>query len=353
MLASSAGWIPREAPLYTFASKQLLPVCLVLLLIGTDLGSLARLGPSAIRIMLAGAGGTILGGAAAFFLYHRWLPSGSWGAVGALTGSWIGGSANLLAVKEALGVPDALVGPIILVDAMIAYSWMGLLIAASAWQERWDRSLGLEPLEVAPGFTGRLGRHGGPAELSCEPCLRPERQKRIEKAGAAILLSIVLSLAAQDIAARLPELPGFSASTWTILLVTTAALALSATPLRRLEEAGISKIGTWALYGLLITIGARAHFQAILDAPVFLALGLTWILIHGLCLLAAGWVWRVPLGLMATASQANIGGTVSAPMVGAAYSSELAGVGLLMAVLGNLLGTYLGLLTASLLRAFS
>ena len=142
-----------------------------------------------------------------------------------------------------------------------------------------------------------------------------------------------------------------SPATWTILLVTTASLALSLTPLRSLGEAGASRMGTALLYLILATIGARSNLQAIAQAPIFLALGITWILIHGIFLLVAGYISRAPLGMIATASQANIGGTISAPIVGATYHPKLASVGLLMAILGNLLGTYLGLVTAFLLRS--
>ncbi len=131
-----------------------------------------------------------------------------------------------------------------------------------------------------------------------------------------------------------------------MLIVTTAALLLSLTPLRKLEQAGASRLGTLALYLLLASIGARADLRAILQTPVFLALGVTWIGIHGLLLLAVGRLLRAPLGLIAAASQANIGGVISAPMVGAAFSAPLAGAGLLMAILGNVVGTSLGLGTA-------
>lgn len=141
------------------------------------------------------------------------------------------------------------------------------------------------------------------------------------------------------------------ASTWTVLIVTSVSLLLSLTPARKLEEAGASKVGTWALYLLLASIGARANFHAVMQAPIFLLLGVTWILIHGAVLLLGGYLLKAPLGLIATTSQANIGGTVSAPIVGATFSSELAGLGLLMAVFGNLIGTYAGLAAALAARS--
>ena len=85
---------------------------------------------------------------------------------------------------------------------------------------------------------------------------------------------------------------------------------------------------------------------AIVHAPLFLALGAVWMLIHGLSLFIVGRVFRAPLFLLASASQACVGGPISAPIVAAVYRPALSAVGLLLAILGNVLGTYLGLVTA-------
>jgi len=61
----------------------------------------------------------------------------------------------------------------------------------------------------------------------------------------------------------------------------------------------------------------------------------------GATCLPVGRLLRAPLALIASASQANIGGVASAP------------VALLLAVLGNILGTYLGLCCAALCRTVS
>ncbi|MBI3332481.1 MAG: DUF819 family protein [Candidatus Omnitrophica bacterium] len=332
MAATTAGWLPAAHPVYSFLSGQLLPVCLALLLIGTDLKGLARLGPIATCLMLAGSLGTVAGGLASLALYRRWLPADAWGGIGALAGSWIGGSANLLAVKEALHVSDSLIGPIIVVDAVVSYSWMALLIWGSSLAGRWDRLV--------------CARAGGP---SLEPAGGPLPPSPSPGLVTGIGLAVSLSLLAQSVSSRLPAIGHvLNPQSWTILLVTTLTLILSLTPLRNLEQAGLFKVGTFALYLLLASIGARASLRGIADAPVFLAVGLTWILIHGICLILAGALLKAPLGLIATASQANIGGPISAPIVGATFSPQLATAGLLMAILGNILGTYGGLMTAAL-----
>src|SRR5437660_11544041 len=63
----------------------------------------------------------------------------TWKGIGALSASWIGGSANMLAVKEGLQTPDAVFAPMVIVDTVITYSWMGILVALPGFQDRWDR----------------------------------------------------------------------------------------------------------------------------------------------------------------------------------------------------------------------
>src|SRR6185295_18069044 len=137
---------------------------------------------------------------------------------------------------------------------------------------------------------------------------------------------------------------------WTIMLATTAALGASLVPsLRAAGEAGPA-VGYPVLYLVLAATGAQGDLAALWKTPAWLGLGLITVAVHGAALIAAGRAFKLPLGLLATASQANIGGVVSAPMVGAVYHKELAAVGLLLAVAGNALGTYLGLIAAGIAR---
>jgi uncharacterized membrane protein len=102
---------------------------------------------------------------------------------------------------------------------------------------------------------------------------------------------------------------------------------------------------------VLAATGAQADLRALWSAPAWLLVGAGVALLHGLSLLLAGRMLRIPLGILATASQANLGGMVSAPLVGAVYHQSLAPVGLLLAMAGNALGTYIGWCAALLCRS--
>jgi uncharacterized membrane protein len=102
-------------------------------------------------------------------------------------------------------------------------------------------------------------------------------------------------------------------------------------------------MGYVALYLLLTAIGAQADLKAVLAAPLFLAAGVLWMVVHVAILFLVGRLIRAPLFFIATGSMANVGGAASAPIVAGVYHPAMAPVGLLMAVAGYILGIYAGL----------
>lgn len=352
MAASAAGALPMQSPLYAWCSRQVLPVALGLLVMGSDLRGVLQVGGRALGLLFVGAAGIVAGVALALLLWGRWLPADAWQGLAALAATWTGGSMNFLAMKEALGLSDTAVAPLIITDSCITYSWMALLLAGA-------RSVHAQPSPFAgPHSNVPSGTFGAAARPRESPegdtmLARPPRapSKRMAALGFVLLLTLALSLAAQWVAGRLPSLAGLTSMTWTVLIVTTVALGLSMTYLgEQARQAPVPDLGNVLLIVLLGTMGARANLRGILDAPIFLLAGITTVATHAGLLLLAGRVCYVPRGLLATVSQANLGGVISAPMVAAAYEAKLVPVGLLLAVLGNVIGTYVGLLTACLGR---
>lgn len=107
----------------------------------------------------------------------------------------------------------------------------------------------------------------------------------------------------------------------------------------------------WAYFlpMLLASVGAQADLRKVVAYPHFVLLGGLVIVVHAAVLFAGVRLLRAPLFFFAAASQACVGGYSSAPLVAAVYQPSMAPVGLLLAVLGNVLGAYLGLVVAQLL----
>ncbi len=339
-LSSAFGITPLQSVAYDWVSRFLLPLCLLLLMVAVDLPAIMKVGRTALLMMLAGTVGIVIGGPVAFLIFEGALPPEAWKAFAALSGSWIGGSANFVAIAESVGAPDAVLGPAIVVDTVVGYSWMAVLLALSAWQLRFDRAIGArrEAFEEASRHLSELQAHKRPTTLRDILILLA-----LGFGGAAVSVSI---------GGRLPAIGNptiISPATWAVLVAVTAGILLSFTPVRRLEEVGASNTGYAALYLIIASIGARADLHAVLETPAFLGAGVVWIAIHVTILFLAARLLRAPLFFVAVGSMANIGGAASAPVVAAAYHPAMAPVGLLLGVSGYILGIYGGLACAWLL----
>jgi uncharacterized membrane protein len=339
-LSSAFGITPLQSPAYDWVSRFLLPLCLLLLMVAVDLPAILKVGRTALLMMVAGTIGIIIGGPVAFLIFQGALPPEAWKAFAALSGSWIGGSANFVAIAESVGAPDAVLGPAIVVDTVVGYSWMAVLLALSAWQLRFDRAIGArrEAFEEASRHLSELQAHKRPTTLRDILILLA-----LGFGGAAVAVSI---------GDRLPAVGDptiISPATWAVLVAVTAGILLSFTPARHLEEVGASNAGYAALYLIIASIGARADLHAVLETPAFLGAGIVWIAIHVTILFLAARLLRAPLFFVAVGSMANIGGAASAPVVAAAYHPAMAPVGLLLGVSGYILGIYGGLACAWLL----
>ena len=334
MIAVALGWLPATDAAYRQVTDHLLPFTLGLLLLDVHLPSVWSIGRGGLLAMGIGMAGVVLGLPLVAWSVRHALPPEAWKGVGALAATWTGGSMNLLALRGILQTPEQMFTALMLTDAVIAYSWMALLIAASSRAPAIDRWLGATPLIPVP-----------PSSLSVSPPCT------LRSAVQCLVLALGFTLLARGLASRLPSTSLVtSANGWTVLLVTT--LALSAGCLRPVQRLGrcATMLGTPALYLVLAAMGAQATLQGFRSAPLWLAIGAAGAVLHGCLMLAAGRWLRLPLGLLATASQANFGGVISAPLVGAVYHERLVPVGLCLALLGNALGTYLGLVAASLSR---
>ena len=347
MVLTTAGVTPADNPLYSWSARYLLPFSLFLLMITVDLPAIMRLGRTALIMLVAGTIGIVFGGPLAYFIFRGLLPPDAWQGLAALSGSWIGGTANMVAIQQHVqSTYDVTIdlGPIIVVDTVAGYGWMGVLILLSALQARFNRWTGADT-KIIDHLNQRLME----LDTSRRPSMLPDLAVIVGLGLAATVLGRALGEAIPAIRLA-PDAPSLiSGTTWAILIVVTAGLVLSFTPLRKIERAGASRVGYLALYLLLTTIGARADLSAVLDAPLYLLTGVVWIGFHIALLFLVAKLVRAPMFLLATGSMANVGGAASAPVVAEVYMPAMAPVGLLMAVGGYILGIYAALFCAWML----
>jgi uncharacterized membrane protein len=264
----------------------------------------------------------------------------AWKGLAALCGSWIGGGANFTAIGESVGATDSTLSLMVVIDVAIANIWMAFLLGFAGREKEMDAKMGADRRAID---RVREKVESFQAEV--------ERPTNLPDLLSMLGLAFGITAFAKWWAPELPESDIVSEFTWGIIIVTSVAMILSFTRVRRLEGAGASKLGSVFLYLLVATIGAKAEFSKVLEPENLglLAIGALWMCFHIIILMGVRRLLRAPIFFAAVGSQANVGGAASAPIVASAFHPALAPVGVLLAVAGYVLGIYAALLCAALL----
>lgn len=358
-ILNSAGIIDGEnSILSTIGSRYFLPACLILFTLNLDLKEIWRMRKRAGLVFIAGTIGIIIGGPLALWLTSVIAPEvvagegadAVWRGFGSLAGSWIGGGANQVALKEILEPSPELFSATIAVDVFVAYGWMAILLYAITKNTLIDRYLKADASDVQ--------------QLMEKMEQQNKENSRIPEAKDLILM-IAIAFGGTGLAALLsdpianwvqtsyPSLEKFSLTSpffWLILVATLIGVSLSFTPARKLEYAGASKMGTTLLYMLIVTIGMQMNVLAIFANPGLFLVGILWICIHAVIIFIVTKLTKAPFFYMVVGSMANVGGVASASVTAAAFHPSLISIGVVLSVFSYAIGTYAGWLCAMLMR---
>ncbi len=349
----------KESDLYYVASRYLLPACLVLLTLSVDLKAISRLGSKAVILFFTGTVGIIIGGPIALLTVAQFAPEligvdgpeAVWRGMTTVAGSWIGGSANQAAMKEIYGAGDQIFSVMVTVDVIVANLWMAVILVMAGNAKAIDAKTGADTSAIS--------------DLKQKVEQFQAKHARIPTlADLMIIVAIGLGvtgfahLFADNITPffveHFPNTDRFSFHSkffWMIVFATTVGITLSFTRARELEGVGASRVGSAFLYILIATIGMKMDVTMILDTPIYFVIGVIWMVIHAGLMLLVAKLLKAPLFYMAVGSQANVGGAASAPIVASAFHPSLAPVGVLLAVLGYTVGTYMAWLCGQILQA--
>ena len=314
---------------------QLIPALLFLLMVNCDLRAIFALGPRVLAVFACTTLSLFVGFVVTYFVFRHWLPAGDgWQPLAAVSGSWVGGTANLVAVKQAIGMSDDALALALLTDAICYSMWVAILFSTA---------------RLAPAFN-RFTRARSSADLvvAQAPVTGPVT------ADAVLLwlgMALLAAAGSAALAAFLPTSDMVSATTWSIMIATVAGLVVAHTPLARFP--GANKISGALLIFVVAVMASQSNFSGISTAPLYLLCGVCIIGIHALFMLLAARLFHFDLYLCGISSLAHIGGVAASPILAATYSPVLVPVAVLLALLGYILGTGFGLLMATVLSSMA
>ncbi|MGP5198816.1 DUF819 domain-containing protein [Brachybacterium sp. JB7] len=313
----------------------LLPAMIFLFLFGCDLRKIIRLGPKLLLTFFVAALSLTVGMIGVYAVFQGFLHSEAWKVFGALLASWTGGSANMVAVQDILQAPESIFGYALITDTLGYSVWLMLMFASVAVSPRFNK--------WTKADTSYLEVHEGAFD---------QEKKPVTTASLAIVVfgSIFVSTLSIWVGELLPEWGEVvNATTWTILIVSVLGLLVALTPLG--ETAGSSEVAGLMLFAVIGQIASGSDFTAITQAPIYLVMGALVLLIHAAIMVVYAKLTKTELFSLAVASTANVGGIASAPVVAAAFNRQLVPVGVLFALIGSFMGTFVGLMAAQLMAA--
>jgi len=249
-------------------------------------------------------------------------------AFGALAGSWMGGTANMIAVGSALGVSEEAFAFALVVDSVNYTLWVMLLLFLVPFATAFNK------------FTKSNENLAYLDDIGCACSMGAKRY----------WLLIALALGVSFISQVLTQYIEFlNTITTMVLLSTLFGILGSFTKLRDLN--GSSEVATSMLYIIIALIGSKAVFDSFSGLGVYVLAGFLILVIHTFIMVLGAKIFKLDLFSIAVASLSNIGGVASAPILAATYNKSLLSVGVLMAIMGYLIGTFGGLAVGNILMS--
>ena len=342
---SNSHVIPSHSPVYDFMGDSVLPMFLTIMLLDIDLLATVRVMGKGIFVMLLGTLGVVIGAPIAFALVSHALDPEAWKAFGALAGSWIGGTGNMLAVAKMVDLNERSLefGYAVIADNAVYLIWLPIMLGSknlAGWFHRFTK-VSSERLKNMESAARELTTDKGRMEMRHFLYL--------------IFFGFTVTTIATWLASYLPQISTesgqtiVSASTYKILLVTFMGVGLSFT--RASKIPGSHAFAMALVYLFVARMGAKADLSNLDTSLFWFLLGAyIWIFIHGAVLLGAAKLFKVDVHTAAISSAANIGGAASAPIVAAYHKPALVPVSVLMSLVGYAIGNPAAYMAALLCR---
>lgn len=149
-LSSLELWAKTEEinSIYKALKSNLLPAMIFLMLLQSDIRKIFDLGLKFLLTFFLASLSISLGFIIMFALLHNSFEPEAWKTFGALSGSWMGGTGNMVAIQASLGLDGDKMGNVMLIDSIDYAIWVMTLLALvpfakrfNAWTKADDRLL--------------------------------------------------------------------------------------------------------------------------------------------------------------------------------------------------------------------
>lgn len=129
ILCTMGAWdMEATKPAYSVLKNNILFAMLFLMLLRCDIRKILKLDPKMLLGFFAASVTIAIGFITTFAVMKGWLGSDAWMPLGALCGSWMGGSGNMIAVQAAFDIGESEMAYALVVDSIDYSIWVMFLL---------------------------------------------------------------------------------------------------------------------------------------------------------------------------------------------------------------------------------
>ncbi|MCM3756256.1 DUF819 family protein [Sporosarcina aquimarina] len=357
---SNTGIIPTESPVYDAVWSVIIPLAIPLLLFHVNIKKIWTESGKLLALFLLSSIGTVAGTITSFFLLKDHIPYLD-KIGGMISASYVGGGVNFAAMAGKFEAPGDLVSATVVADnlMMAIYFVILMLIPTIGFFRKRYSTPHID--QVENGVTQEDGKTLAESFWKRKDISLKDIAMAI---GTAFFLVIVSFKLADFIGGLIPSGENVSGimnlahaifGDKYLVLTTVTFIVLALFPSYFEKINGSQEFGTFLIYLFFVVIGIPASIPLIVqNAPLLLVFVFIIVMVNMVVSLVAGKLLNANLEDTLLASNANIGGPTTAAALAIAKGwKDLIGpilvVGTLGYIIGNYIGTVLGLWFSTLI----
>ena len=352
LILSNLRIIPSASPIYDSVWGYIVPLALPFLLFQCNIKKIWKESGRILILFFISSFGTMAGGFIGFALLSKYIPDLP-KIAGMMTGSYIGGSVNFVAIANSFEIPAEMVSAAVVADNLLMALYFFVLIALP--------SIALFKKNFKTPYIDEVEKNGMEEAKTLAAAYWQRKEISLKDIAFGFASSILIVAISTSLSQALQSLIPTSGVFFSILnmllgnkylLITTIAmLCATFAPKFFSDIRGAQEVGTFLIYLFLTVIGAPASISLIIErSPLLLVFCAIMVLINMLVTFTFARILKFSLEEAIMASNANIGGptTAAAMAISRGWTTLVAPV-LLIGTLGYVVGTYFGIFMTTIL----
>lgn len=354
MILANLRIIPTESPVYDKVWTYVIPISIPMLLYECNIKKIWRESGRLLLTFIIGGIGTFIGAFVGYFALRNKIPNLGYVAT-IMTGSYIGGGVNFVALSDAFNVPSEVIAATTIADNVLMALYFFVLLSLPSM--KFFRKHFAHPLIDEVESKEKIAKTIEEKDLN-NINKTNVTVKDIAFSFSSSIIIVTISIGISSFFSKvIPTTNHFFAIINSLLgnmyfILTTITMLLATYKSEFFSSIkGAQEIGMFLMIVFMVVIGTPASISEIIKtAPLLLVFCAIMVVTNMLVVFLGAKIFNFSLEEAIIASNANIGGPATAPAMAISQGwTSLVGPSILVAVFGYVIGNYFGIIVGNIL----